>query len=545
MALRDITKLLLVFLAIYSVPALAREPQPTVGEFAPGEVLVKFKPGASLSAVQSAMRANSVGLLDEIPQIGVKILSVPVGRELEVVRRLLDDPSVEYAEPNYILHALPTIPNDGYYTWQWGMEKIQAPSAWDITTGASNIIIAIVDTGVDLDHPDLDAKVVAGYDFVNNDNNPQDDNGHGTHCAGIAAAETNNNTGVAGVSWGAKIMPVKVLDDTGSGLLSWVISGIIYAADNGAKVINLSLGGEGNCQASIQDAITYAHNRGALVVAAMGNCADPATYQLYCSEFNPIIFPASCERVVAVGATDSNDNRASFSGYRDYIDVAAPGVGIYSTWPWLNGYRTLDGTSMAAPHVSGLAALIWSVAPGYTPDQVEQIIKQSADDVNSNTYPGKDDYLGWGRINAYRAVSPDLYITKTNGIILHEPNTIPVLTYTISYGNEGIDATGIIITETLPVNTIYIDRGVGWTTSDNSVYTYSVGSLLYGDSGQVTFTVQVSEPLTIGQLITNVVSIGSPEAECDSGDNVAIDVDSVFFAKIYLPIVMKNFSPSS
>jgi subtilisin family serine protease len=362
------------------------------------------------------------------------------------------------------------------------------------------------------------------------DNNVEDDNGHGSHVSGTAAAETNNSIGVAGLSWGARIMPVKVLDENGEGFYSDVIEGIVYAAYNGAKIINLSLGGEERSDA-MQDAVNYAHSQGALLIAATGN------------DGGEVLYPAACENVLAVAATDENDNRPIFSNYGPEVDVAAPGVEIYSTWPWRNGYWTLSGTSMAAPHVSGLAALVWSVCPGYTPGQVEQIIKQSADDVNSNTYPGEDDYLGWGRINAYRAVSPDLYITKTNGIIFYEPNTTPVLTYTISYGNEGVDVTGIIITETLPVNTIYIDRGVGWTTSDNRVYTYSVGSLPYGDSGQVTFTVQVSEPLTIGQLITNVVSIGSLEAECDSGDNVAIDVDGVIFVRIYLPLVTKNFSP--
>lgn len=256
------------------------------------------------------------------------------------------------------------------------------------------MIIAVIDSGVDLDHPDLQNKVVAGWDFVNNDAYPDDDHSHGTHVAGIAAAATNNALGVAGVSWDARIMPVKVLDSGGSGYMDDVIAGMEYAADHGAQVLNLSLGSVTSSSA-LQDAVNYARNRGAVVIAAAGNCGSGCIIggQYY---YNPLMYPASCQNVVGVAATTSTDGWASFSEHNTYVDLSAPGVGIYSTIP--NGYGYKDGTSMATPFVSGLAALVLSRWPDYTPSQVETALFNNADDLGSS---GRDDYFGYGRVNAF------------------------------------------------------------------------------------------------------------------------------------------------
>jgi subtilisin family serine protease len=334
----------------------------------------------------------------------------------EVMRR---DPSIEYAEPDYLASGA-IIPSDPRWNNQWAPAKIGAPAAWEITTGSTEVIIAVLDTGIDLDHPDLAAKIwtnpgevpangldddqngkvddVHGWHFYHycynsdcppfEDNNPQDDNGHGTHVAGIAAAETDNGVGIAGISWGAQLMPVKVLDEYGEGWYSDVIAGIVYATDNGADIINLSLGGEASSQA-MQEAVDYSHARGVLLIAATGNNS------------GPVLYPAACNHVLGVGATDVEDRRWRFSNYGPEIDVVAPGDEIYSTWPWRDGYFYQSGTSVATPHVAGLAALIWSVRPDLANDQVAQVITQTACDLGE---PGWDEFYGWGRIDAYQAL---------------------------------------------------------------------------------------------------------------------------------------------
>lgn len=289
------------------------------------------------------------------------------------------------------------IPNDPYYSsWQWNMDRVGAPLAWYYSNG-SGVIIAVADTGVDLSHPDLAGKIVSGWDFVNGDSVPQDDNGHGTHVAGIAAAVTNNGVGVAGLGWDAQVMPVKVLDWAGSGWISDIANGIRWAADNGADVINLSLGGPGY-DSTLDQATTYAHGKGALVVAAAGNCA---TVSNSCgNQLNPVFYPAANLYVMAVAATDSTDARTNYSEYGYFVDIAAPGDEIWSTL-WANTYGYKSGTSMASPHVAGLAALVWAACPALTNDQVASVIESNALDLGA---PGWDEYYGYGRIRADAAV---------------------------------------------------------------------------------------------------------------------------------------------
>jgi thermitase len=406
----------LVIVTLAVLPVSAQAPVPTTTPppadfdvpltgYVPGEILVKFKPNLNRLGAQATLADNGLQVAGAVQPIGVLKVAVEPGQELAAIDALERDPNVLYAEPNYIAIALDTIPNDSGYASQWGLPKIGAPSAWDITTASSNVVIAVVDTGIDLDHPDFSCpgKLLGGRNFVSPGSSPNDDHGHGTHVAGIAAACTNNVTGVAGVAWGARLMPVKVLDYRGSGTYEQVANGITYAADQGADVINLSLGGTGPNN-TLSDAVEYARNRGSLVVAAAGNCGSGCWMggQYY---YNPLFYPAAYPATLAVAATGSNDNWASFSEHHPYVDVAAPGVSIYSTL--IDGYGTMDGTSMATPFVSGLAALIWSLNPGLSPDQVRDIIQDTADDLQTppgEGGPGKDDYTGYGRINAGRAL---------------------------------------------------------------------------------------------------------------------------------------------
>ncbi|MGB3904320.1 MAG: S8 family peptidase, partial [Anaerolineae bacterium] len=315
-------------------------------EHRPGVILVKFRPDVPMTEAADTLGARDLAVLGEVADLQIHRVAVPEGREEALVEVLTQDPRVEYAEVDYAVHAT-IIPNDTRYYLQWGPAKIQAPAAWDVTVGSSDLIIAVVDTGVDLNHPDLNDKIVAGWDYANDDSDPQDDHGHGTHVAGIAAAETNNLQGIAGISWAARIMPVKVLDEHGDGYYSDVADGVHYACNNGAKIINLSLGGS-NPSSTLKDALEDAYEDGCLMVAAAGNGG------------NAVDYPGRYPETMAVAATNQSDTRAGFSDYGPEIDVAAPGVYIYSTL-WNDKYGWKDGTSMAAPHVAGQAALIWSL----------------------------------------------------------------------------------------------------------------------------------------------------------------------------------------
>ena len=385
--------------------------------FRPGGILVKFKKGASAAEVQAALSRQ--GLPVERDVSGIQSLAVPPGQELTIVEGLRRDPSVEYAELDYLASAM-IIPSDPRWHNQWAPAKIGAPAAWEMATGSPEIIISVLDSGVKLDHPDLAAQIwtnhgeiptngldddqngkvddVHGWHFYHQcsnstclpceDDDLTDDNGHGTHVAGIATAETDNEIGIAGISWGAQLMPIKVLDEYGDGWYSDIIAGIVYATDNGGDIINLSLGGEDSSQA-LQDAVSYSHANGVLLVAATGNSG------------GAVLYPAACDHVLAVGATDVNDLRPGFSNHGPEIDVTAPGVSIYSTWPRLDGYWYKSGTSMAAPHVAGLAALIWSVRPEASNDYVAWAITHTALDLGTADW---DEFYGWGRIDAYQAL---------------------------------------------------------------------------------------------------------------------------------------------
>jgi type VII secretion-associated serine protease mycosin len=322
------------------------------------------------------------------------VVKVPAGTDVsEFVTALEAKPGVQYAEPDGIVHAS-MASNDPYFPSQWGMTKIGAPAAWDISRGAS-VTVAVVDTGVDLNHPDLVGRIDAahGWDFVNNDAVADDDYGHGTHVAGIIAATLNNGIGVAGVANLCTILPVKVLGSDGSGASSDVADGIRWAADHGAGVINLSLGAP-DYSSTIDAAVQYAvGSKDCVVVAASGNDGQKAL---------GVSYPARLANVIAVASTGRSDTVSSFSSYGPQVDICAPGENIYST---LNtgGYGVMSGTSMATPHVSGVIALIRSEHPSWKRPAVEQQLLSTALDLGA---PGKDNYYGYGRVQSALAVGP-------------------------------------------------------------------------------------------------------------------------------------------
>ncbi|MEC0230339.1 S8 family peptidase [Paenibacillus alba] len=280
-------------------------------------------------------------------------------------------------------------PNDNLFSkYQWNLPSTETVQGWQLNRGAKDVVIAVVDTGVDLQHPDLKGQLLPGYNVIKDNDNPQDDVGHGTHVTGVIAALVNNNLGVAGMTWYNKVLPVKVLDQTGAGSTYSVAQGIIWAADHGAKVMNLSLGNYAD-SGFLHDAIKYAYDKDIALIAASGN--DNTERPGY---------PAAYPEVFAVAASDSQNQKASFSNYGDYIGVTAPGVSIASTYPD-NQYAALSGTSMASPHVTALAALIRSTNPNLKNTDVYQIMRDSARDLGTK---GFDKYFGYGLIDVAKAI---------------------------------------------------------------------------------------------------------------------------------------------
>ncbi|WP_025693346.1 S8 family peptidase [Paenibacillus zanthoxyli] len=280
-------------------------------------------------------------------------------------------------------------PNDPLYPdYQWNLPAIETGRGWNLSEGSNNVTVAVVDTGVQADHPDLRGQLLSGYNAITSGAKPADDVGHGTHVCGIIGALVNNSEGVAGISWYNKILPVKVLDKTGAGTTYSVAEGIIWAADHGAKVINLSLGNYADSQ-FLHDAVKYAYDRDVVLVSAAGN--DNTERPGY---------PAAYPEVLAVAATNASGDKASFSNYGDYVDVTAPGESIASTYPG-SQYAALSGTSMASPHAAALAGLVRSLNPDLTNKEVMDLMTKNTVDLGS---PGHDKYFGWGQLDIYKTL---------------------------------------------------------------------------------------------------------------------------------------------
>jgi len=375
---------LAVAVAMISVPATAvqakHEVQQNAVQAAPDRVLVKVKAGKDRQAV-----ANKHGgrVIDVLGDTGWIVVGTS-GDVLEKVKRFKGDADVEAAELDALV-SVEAVPNDPGFASQWHLTKIQADLAWDLHQGSPNRTIAIVDTGVDLANPEFAGKIVAGYDFVNNDGTAQDDQGHGTFVASVATALGNNGVGGAGVDWHAKVMPVKVLNASGSGTISAIISGINFAANNGAHVINLSIGG-GSFSQAFQDAINAAWSKGAVLVASVGGSATTA-----------VSYPAAYANVISVASTTSSDVRSSFSSYGTWVDLAAPGSSIYSSA--LGGMSTMSGTSFSAAIVSGVASLAWGKNSTLNNAGLVNRLFTTADNI-----AGTGTYWANGRVNALKAV---------------------------------------------------------------------------------------------------------------------------------------------
>ncbi|GAA4590321.1 type VII secretion-associated serine protease mycosin [Actinoplanes octamycinicus] len=405
------------------------------------------------------------------------------GRPIVTVREVTDKTEAQQAstalgvEVDGIVRALeaPTG-TDTYRSRQWDLTTMRVPAAWERSTGAG-VTVAVIDTGVDASHPDLAGRVLTGYDATTDQvGGSTDPQGHGTHVAGTVAALAGNGIGVAGVAPDVRILPVRVLGANGEGYDSDTAEGVVWAADHGADVINMSLGGTSQSSA-LTSAVAYARSKGVVVVAAAGNERQKGS---------PTSYPGADPGVIAVAATDSADRVASYSNAGGYVDVAAPGSAILSTYPTAlasSGYASMSGTSMASPHVAALAALLVAARPGLTPDEVESALEDSAVDLGA---AGKDNDFGYGRVDAVAAldkVAPEEKPTTT-------PTPTPTITPVPAKPTVTTDVTARTVTYGTRTSTTFkvTAGGEPWAAQPVSLCVSAAGGAWSCTAGKTTST---------------------------------------------------------
>lgn len=350
------------------------------------QLVIRFD--STIDAIEKQKLIQSMGGIAESRSYNgtTYLVTFPAKHNVTKIKEtLLTSDKVLSVEPN-VKATTNFIPTDKHYTKQWYAKKINLPKAWDASLGLSTIKVAVIDAGVQTSHPELKANIIKPYNAVTGRSTIHPDE-HGTHVSGIIAAE-RNKTGIIGVAPNVKVIPINVFKNDEADLFT-IIDGIEYAVSEGANIINLSLT-MNDYTSALNSTIQAAHKKGVLIIAAAGN-----------ENTKKPQYPAALKNVIAVSATTPGDKRASFSNYGSYIDISAPGMGIYSTIP-NNSYGYLDGTSMATPIVSGVAALILSKNPFLTPAEIESILKKSSKDLGEK---GKDSYFGYGRVDAYNALS--------------------------------------------------------------------------------------------------------------------------------------------
>ncbi|MHC4676211.1 MAG: Ig-like domain-containing protein [Planctomycetota bacterium] len=525
----------------------------TVPDFVPGRLLVKFKPGVNPKGEQAVLAAKNARRVGSIPQIGVRIIELPENANekahLAVFRGRRE---VEFAELDQVcVPAL--VPNDPWYnhhiTPEWHLPRIGAPAAWDITTGRNDVIIAILDTGIDNSHPELTAKMVSGWNVRNGNSDTSDINGHGTRVAGTASAISNNNTLIASVAWGCKIMPIVVTDMYGYSSSTFLANGLIWSADHGAQVANMSLSMLHS--STLTSAAQYFQDKGGVVIMSAGN--------------SPIFDPQPDNPyILTISATDLDDQVASWSTTGNCIDLGAPGVRIITIQHFDHSIvGSSSGTSHSAPIVAGVAALVISANPNLTGQEVQEIIKQSADDLGS---AGWDPGYGWGRVNAAQAVNLALNYGGGGGSDTEPPSVSfisPTHGDTVSGGisvgvsatdNVGVASVSLSVDGILLANDNAAPYTFYWDTTEAADGLHILTATAMDDAGNSSstdITVDVNNP--VPDTTPPSISITSPsEGETVSGtviiqanasDNVG--VVAVTFSVDGLSIGSDAFAPYS
>jgi hypothetical protein len=481
-----------------------------------GELLLQRAPGASAKQVVELLRAEEATPVDEIP--GPRLHRIRVAEPaLERVRAALARrPELTWVEPNALFDPV-ALPDDPLLGQAWHLTKLEAPAAWDVSTG-NGVVVAILDSGVDGQHPDLAGQLVPGWNFATNDANTSDVYGHGTQVAGAAAAATANGIGVAAVGWNARIMPVRVTGTDGSAS-AWAISqGLSYAVEHGARVMNLSFAGVGG-SASVLSAADYAVANGGVVVAAAGNCGcvDPT---------------ADSPALLTVGATDATDALASFSSRGNHVDVSAPGVAIATTTRG-GGYGTPSGTSFSSPVGAGVVALMLAANPGLRAADVEAIFAATAVDLGD---AGWDAAFGHGRVNARAAVEaaraqPAPLDAKPPSVAIQSPTDGATVAGTVTVAVAAADDVGVVSVELLRDGTRIATASASpwsfvWDTTRESDGLHGLVAVARDAAGRSTTsaTAVVSVGNLLGDAQAPSVSITAPAQGTTLGKRVDVVV---------------------
>src|SRR6266542_3255948 len=489
----------------------------------PGRLLVKPSDRVNETALQQLFAAQGAQEQSAIAQINLRVLHVPEDKLPVVLEALSHNPNIEFAEPDYIVgpDTLPPspVPNDTYYSFEWHLTKIGAPTAWQTTAGASNVIVAILDSGVEATHPDLASQLVPGWNFMDNNADTSDVRGHGTGVAGTVAAASYNGTGVASVAWGCRLMPIRIADTNGYGYASAMSSGLVWAADHGSRVANISYGNV-SAMSSVNTAAQYFQSKGGVVTISAGN---EATFDSTAD--NPLF--------LMVSATDSTDTLASWSNKGNNVDVSAPGVNIVTTG--LNAtYGYASGTSFSAPIVAAVAALILSANPSLTPAQVQDIIRTSADDLGT---PGFDTSYGWGRVNASKALTaaggPPPTDTATPTATITAPSAAATVSGSASISVSASDNVGVTRVEcyingTLAGTSSTTPASFTWNTTTYPNGSYTLLARAYDAAGNVglSSSVTVSVQNTVADITAPTATITAPTAGSVLAGAVTVNVSS-------------------
>jgi len=454
--------------------------------FVAGRVLVKFRSNIGLDHARQIVAALGARDADEIPEIGVHIVDLPYSAsEIAFVDAFSARPEVEFAELDRLSAPAQVEPNDPVFAVSansWSLRKIKAPEAWQTSTGSSNVVIAVLDTGVDSTHEDLSEKIVPGWNVYNNNSDTRDVNGHGTGVAGVAAASTNNGIGVAAVAWGCKIMPVRISDPSGYASYSAMANGLKWAADHGATVANISYNAAGS--STVSTAAKYFQSKGGIVVAAAGNGGTSVK-----TPDDPYM--------ITVGATDPSDVLYYWSNSGENLDLTAPGN---ASEPMNGGgYAGGGGTSVSCPFVAGAAALIMSVNPNLTPTQVETILEQTADDLGAI---GWDSIYGHGRLNLEQAINLAFgsvgFVDSTPPLIsIISPAQGTVVSGTVVVAADATDNVGVVkvqlyVDGKLYGSSITAPFNVKWNTRKASKGAHVLQSKAFDFAGNVGTSCEVT-----------------------------------------------------
>ncbi len=467
----------------------------------PGRILVKPRSRMNESDLQRLFGRHGARQHAAIHRLNVRILHVPDARRAAVLYALNHNPDIEFAEPDAIV-APDFIPNDPWYPSEWHLPKIQAPQAWDLTTGSSSVIIAILDTGVDGTHPDLAPNMVPGWNLYDNNADTRDVFGHGTAVAGTAAAVGNDAIGVASVAGNCRLMPIRVSDVNGYAAYSTIANALTYAADHGARVANISY--KVTASSAVASAAQYFQSKGGVTSVSAGNDGGFDS-----AKDNPY--------VLTVGATTADDILASWSCTGNNTDLAAPGQGIITTTRG-GGYGSWAGTSFSAPIVAAAAALVISMNPSLSASQVQEILKQTADDLGP---AGWDSSYGWGRVNAYKAVLAAAATVPTDTTAPAATITVPAAgsamsgTVTIDVGatdNVGVAKVECYINGVLAGTSAAATTTFYWDTTAYADGSYTLQARAYDAAGNVgtSATMSVSVENAALDVTGPVVDVTSP-----------------------------------